>query len=66
LPKLGLWIAVLPSFLADPAISTGKLIVLSVGGTPKRADAFALVPRSRNPSVAGRRLLDLTVAQLKA
>ena len=64
--KLGLGIAVLPSFLAGPAISAGELIVLNVGGTPTPADAIALFPRSRNPTVAVRRLLDLTVAQLKA
>jgi hypothetical protein len=56
--KLGLGIALLPSFLADPAISARELISLNVGGTPTPAAAIALFPRSRNPSVAVRRLLE--------
>jgi DNA-binding transcriptional LysR family regulator len=62
--RLGIGIAVLPAYIADPLIGTGELVALDLGATPKSADATALFPRSRTPSAAVRRLLDFTIAEL--
>jgi DNA-binding transcriptional LysR family regulator len=62
--RLGMGIAMLPSYMADPFIAARELVALDLGAAPTSADATALFPRSRTPSAAVRRLLDFIVAQL--
>lgn len=62
--KLGLGIALLPSFLADSAIAAGALVELDIGATPVTVDATALFHRSRTPSSAVRHFLNYLVERL--
>jgi DNA-binding transcriptional LysR family regulator len=62
--KLGLGIALVPSFLADRAIEAGELVSLDIGARPISVDATALFHQSRNPSPAVRHFLNYLVGQL--
>jgi DNA-binding transcriptional LysR family regulator len=62
--RLGMGIAMLPSYIADPLIAKRELVALDLGVVPTSADVTALYPRSRTPSAAVRRLLDFTIAEL--
>jgi DNA-binding transcriptional LysR family regulator len=62
--RLGIGIAMLPSYVADPFIAKRELVEIDLGVAPTSADATALFPRSRAPSAAVRRLLDFTIAEL--
>ena len=62
--RLGIGVAVLPAYIADPLIASRELVALDLGASPTSAYATALFPRSRTPSAAVRRLLDFTIAEL--
>jgi DNA-binding transcriptional LysR family regulator len=62
--RLGIGIALLPSYVADRLIARRELVALDLGASPTSAYATALFPRSRTPSAAVRRLLDFTIAEL--
>lgn len=62
--RLGIGVAILPAYMASPWIAARELVALDVGATPTTSDATALFPRSRTPSVAVRRLLDFTIAEV--
>jgi DNA-binding transcriptional LysR family regulator len=64
--RLGIGIAVLPSYVADPFIAGRELVAIDLGATPTTAEATALFPRSRTPSAAVRCLLDFTIAELSS
>lgn len=62
--RLGIGVAVLPAYIANPLIASRELVALDLGASPTSAYATALFPRSRTPSAAVRRLLDFTIAEL--
>jgi len=62
--RLGMGIAVLPGYVADPLIAKEDLVALELGVTPAPGEATALFPRARAPSAAVRRLIDVTAAAL--
>jgi DNA-binding transcriptional LysR family regulator len=62
--RLGIGIALLPAYIADPFIATRELVVLDLGATPTSGEATALFPRSRVAPAAVRRLIDFIIAAL--
>jgi DNA-binding transcriptional LysR family regulator len=64
--RLGMGVAMLPSYMVDSLIANGDLVAIDLGATPAMAYATALFPRSRTPPAAVRRLLDFTIAELSA
>lgn len=64
--RLGIGIAMLPSYMVDPLITKRELVGIHLGVIPRSADATALFPRSRTPSAAVRRLLDVAISELSS
>jgi DNA-binding transcriptional LysR family regulator len=62
--RLGIGIALLPAYIADPLIATRELVGFDLGATPTSGEATALFPRSRVPAAAVRRLIDFIIAAL--
>jgi DNA-binding transcriptional LysR family regulator len=62
--RLGMGIAMIPTYMAEPFLVTGELVALELGATPTVSYATALFPRSPTRSAAVRALLDRIVADL--
>jgi LysR family transcriptional regulator AphB len=63
--KLGAGIGILPSFLADPSVTTDELIRLDLGASPAPAEATALFPRAVTPSRPVKQLVAFLVRELR-
>ena len=62
--RLGMGIAMLPSYMAEPLMATRELVAVDLGVSAASSYATALFPRSQTPPAAVRRLLDFTIAEL--
>jgi DNA-binding transcriptional LysR family regulator len=62
--RLGIGIALLPGYIADPLIAKNELVAFDLGATPTSGEATAVFPRSRVPSAAVRRFIDFTIAAM--
>jgi DNA-binding transcriptional LysR family regulator len=56
--RLGMGLAMVPTYMAEPCLGTGELVAIELGETPACNYATALFPRSPTPPAAVRALLN--------